>query len=84
MPRITYFVALPIVATDGGGFAAFEAVECRDGDTAKRRALTLAAMHGGAVAFSRAGDPGLGDFDDAVILGRFGALPDDLTDLLGE
>lgn len=33
----------------------------------------------GAVAFSRTGDPKLGDFEDAVILGRYGETPSDLT-----
>ncbi len=28
----------------------------------------MAAKHGGAVAFSRTGDPNTGDFDEAVIL----------------
>ena len=84
MSQITYFVALPIIPTDGGGFAALEGVECSNASAAQRRAVALAAQHGGAVAFSRTGDPALGDFADAVLLGRFGTLPDDLTDLLGE
>jgi hypothetical protein len=30
----------------------------------------------GAVAFSRRGDPNLGEFDDAVILKTFGDVPE--------
>jgi hypothetical protein len=33
----------------------------------------------GAVAFSKTGDPQLGAWDDAVILGRYGDVPDDLA-----
>ena len=33
----------------------------------------------GAVAFSKTGDPQLGEWDDAVILGRYGDVPDDLA-----
>jgi hypothetical protein len=32
----------------------------------------------GAVAFSRRGDPDVGEFEDAVILKAFGEVPDDL------
>jgi hypothetical protein len=32
----------------------------------------------GAVAFSRRGDPNVGEFEDAVILKAFGEVPDDL------
>jgi hypothetical protein len=31
----------------------------------------------GAVAFSRSGDPNLGEFEDAVILQTFGDVPED-------
>jgi hypothetical protein len=37
---------------------------------------TMAAMEGhcGAIAFSRTGDPALGDFEDAVVLKRVGEV----------
>jgi hypothetical protein len=31
----------------------------------------------GAVAFSRSGDPNLGEFEDATILKTFGEVPED-------
>jgi hypothetical protein len=37
--------------------------------------------HIGAVAFSRTGDPGSGDFADAVLLKAFGEVPGDLSTL---
>ena len=47
------------------------------------RAETLARIDGniGAVAFSRTGDPALGDFGDAVLLKAFGEVPPDLSGL---
>jgi hypothetical protein len=33
----------------------------------------------GAIAFSKTGDPQLGEWDDAVILGRYGDVPADLA-----
>jgi hypothetical protein len=35
----------------------------------------------GAVAFKRAGDPNIGEFSDAVVLKRFGDVPEDLSEL---
>jgi hypothetical protein len=32
----------------------------------------------GAVAFSRTGDPSIGEFGDAQVLRKFGNVPDDL------
>jgi hypothetical protein len=48
---------------------------------AERRARALALEHAGALAFSRAGDPTTGEFQDAVILARFGEVD---LDSLGE
>ena len=45
------------------------------------RARALALEHSGALAFSRTGDPAMGEFQDAVILARFGEVD---LDLLGE
>jgi hypothetical protein len=35
----------------------------------------------GAEAFSRRGDPNVGEFEDAVILKAFGEVPDDLLEV---
>jgi hypothetical protein len=50
--------------------------EARSSEQAIRIASTLAKMEGhcGAIAFSRTGDPALGDFDDAVILKTIGEV----------
>jgi hypothetical protein len=73
-----YYVALPFLAIDGG-VAPGQAIECPNGAAAVRRAQAMAAKdsHPGAVAFSRTGDPNLGEFEDAVILKSFGQVPDD-------
>jgi hypothetical protein len=75
-----YYIALPFVPTDGG-LAPGQAIECPSGAAAIRRAEALASNkdHAGAVAFSRSGDPNLGEFEDAVILKSFGQVPDDFT-----
>jgi hypothetical protein len=41
---------------------------------AERRGRALAVGHAGALAFSRTGDPALGEFQDAVVLAQFGEV----------
>jgi hypothetical protein len=39
----------------------------------------MVASELGAVVFSKTGNPQLGEWDDAVILGRYGDVPDDIV-----
>src|ERR1700730_7290163 len=82
MAEVTYFVALPFIATDDG-IAAGEPTECFNPNAAVMGAEALARKedHVGAVAFSRTGDPATGDFSDATVLRKFGDVPDDLSAL---
>jgi hypothetical protein len=82
MADVTYFVALPFVAGDDGPEPR-EAVECTSASAAIMRADMLARTEGNidAVAFSRTGDPGAGEFGDAVVLKSFGEVPSDLSAL---
>lgn len=82
MAEITYYVALPFVAADDG-IAPGEPTECFNPNSAVMRAEALSrkAGHVGAVAFSRTGDPGAGEFGDAVVLRKFGDVPEDLSGL---
>jgi hypothetical protein len=82
MAEVTYYVALPFVAS-GEGAAAGEPVECFNPGAAAMRAEVLSRKEGhiGAVAFSRTGDPATGDFSDAKVIRKFGDVPDDLSAL---
>ena len=79
---VTYFVALPFVASHDGA-APGQAEECRSAGEAMRRAESLSRKEGhiGAVAFSRTGDPGSGEFEDAKLIKAFGDVPSDLSAL---
>ena len=82
MASVTYHVVLPFIRDDDSGeLVAEQGQEAPSAWSAKLRAETMvtAGHKAGAVAFSRTGDPELGDFDDAVILGKFGDVPDDLA-----
>jgi hypothetical protein len=75
-----YYVALPFVDVDGG-LAPGQARECSHSGDAVRRAEAMSRdpANVGAVAFSRKGDPNLGEFDEAVILKTFGRIPEDFA-----
>jgi len=73
---MTYYVALAFMRSEDGSIVACEPKEARSSDQAIRMASSLAAAecHCGAIAFSRTGDPGLGDYEDAVILKTVGEV----------
>jgi hypothetical protein len=79
---VTYYVALPFIRTDDGT-APGEAQECQSEAAAIRRAegMSRDPANAGAVAFKRAGDPNVGEFSDAVVLKKFGDVPEDLSEL---
>jgi hypothetical protein len=83
MADVTYYVALPFVQDDTGAPVAGAAEECQSSSGAVRRAEVLSRTAGsvGAVAFSRTGDPKIGEFSDAQLLKKFGEVPDDLSGL---
>jgi hypothetical protein len=81
MPRITYYVAMPFIHDSEGALAAGEAAECPNAKSAVARASSLAGSTAGAVAFSRTGDPELGELEPAVVLATFGEVPHDLSEL---
>jgi len=70
MADVTYYVALPFLQDDDGSPVAGAAEECQSPTTALRRAEVLSRSVGsiGAVAFSRTGDPMIGEFGDAKLM----------------
>jgi hypothetical protein len=74
LATITYYVALAFARSEDGDIVACEPKEAQSADQATRMANAFALMehHCGAIAFSRTGDPGIGEFDDAVILKTVG------------
>jgi hypothetical protein len=83
MASVTYYVALPFMRDESGEMVAGNAEECQSATTALRRAEMMSRMLGsiGAIAFSRSGDPMMGEFSDAKLLRKFGNVPDDLSEL---
>jgi hypothetical protein len=69
---VTYYVVVPFDWSEDGDLVAGPAQEATSAGSAERRAKGLALKHAGAVAFSRTGDPAIGEFQDAVALAKFG------------
>ena len=82
MAEVTYYVALPFAQSEEG-VVPREAVECTSAHAAVARAEVFSRKEGiaGAVAFCRSGDPATGEFGDAILLRRFGDVPNDLSAL---
>jgi hypothetical protein len=76
LATITYYVALAFTRSEDGDIVACEPKEAQSADQATRMATALAALEPncGAIAFSRTGDPAIGEFDDAVILKTVGKV----------
>lgn len=79
MSTTTYYVVQPFEMTRAGRLIASTAMAAQTAPQAVRMAERQAAGKAGAVAFSRTGDPETGDFEDAVLLGTFGQVPDELV-----
>jgi len=77
--NVTYYVAMGFERDEAGELIAMDPLEAPTPSAAVARARLLAATKVGAVAFSRTGDPEMGDFADAVILFSVGDIPDDLV-----
>jgi hypothetical protein len=77
MAAMTYYDVLAFMRSEeNGDIVAGDPKEARSAEQAIRMAGTLAVAEGhcGAIAFSRTGDPALGDFEDAVILKTVGEV----------
>ena len=77
MGTVTYYVSMAFDHDEAGDLVALEPMESRTPAAAISRARSLASSKAGAIAFSRSGDPDLGDFADAVVLFRDGEVLED-------
>jgi len=82
MPAMTYFVVQPFTRSGRGRWLREDAREAPNADAARKSARRLSAK-GGAIAFSRSGDPDTGDFADAIILDVFGEVPAEALSMEG-
>jgi hypothetical protein len=77
----TFYIVQPFSQALRGRLHADPPVSASDAAHALRLANRLAERKAGVVAFSRTGDPDLGELDDPIILARYGQLPPELCEL---
>ncbi|GJE41325.1 hypothetical protein [Methylobacterium soli] len=75
MTRETINVVMPVIRSKKGKLEPGTALMFKSADEAKRRAERVAQNGPGAIAFSRSGDPDLGEYDEPVVLGTYGTVP---------
>jgi hypothetical protein len=82
MAEITYFVMVPFKDA-GGDLVAEQGVQCPSEGSAKAQARSAVAKGAiGAIAFKRSGDPGLGEYGEAILICKEGELPEDVMEML--
>jgi hypothetical protein len=75
--RETIHVVQAFHRDEGGHLIADVPEAAKDAEHARERALRLKDRRAGVVAFSRTGDMSIGEYEDAVVLARFGDVPDE-------
>lgn len=78
MASVTYYVVIPYQRSDEGDLFPGEPMEAQSSQQARMMALRLKDTSVGVMAFSRAGDPNIGEFEPAQILVRYGETPDEV------
>ena len=78
MTMQTYYVVQPYQETSRGALAALPAIAAGNADHALRLVSQHKRIAAGVIAFSRRGDPETGDYEDAVVLSRWGRVPEDV------
>jgi hypothetical protein len=79
MGKVQIFVVQAFEDTPRGLLVG-QAVAAQTRDHADRLARR-AAQRGGAIAFSREGDPQLGEWEDAEVIGIYGLVPEDAAEV---
>ena len=82
MANVTFFVMIPFKKVMGA-IAAQAGVQCQSERSAMSQARNAVAKGAvGAIAFKRSGDPGLGEYGEAILICKEGDLPDSVDEML--
>ena len=79
--RETIFLVQPFTA-EKGKLIPVAPIAAKSEAEAKARVNRIRHRYAGVVAYSRIGDADLGEYDEPVILAKFGKLPPEIDDLL--
>src|SRR5262245_21155856 len=76
MAMQTFFIVQPFQETNRGALVASPAIAAKDADHVLRLVSYQKRVAAGVIAFSRRGDAETGDYEDAVVLLRWGRVPE--------
>jgi hypothetical protein len=76
MAMQTQFIVQAYRRTKRGALAALPAIAAKDAAHAMRVVSQQKRVAAGVIALSRRGDPDVGDYEDAVVLTRWGTVPE--------
>ena len=76
MTAVVRFGVLPIFRGLGGKLKPLRVIDALTNEQAQRKAEVFASVVGGAIAFSKAGDPELGQWGTPRIISRHGEVPE--------
>ncbi|WP_332717415.1 hypothetical protein [Pelagibacterium mangrovi] len=80
---VTYYVVQSFKRGKRGALLPDQSRQARDQHHCEMLAERLAETCHAVVAFSRAGDPTTGDWEDAQLIAQYGPLPDELMEMAG-
>lgn len=79
---VTYFVVQPFLLGKKGMIIPAPPIQATDEHHCRRLAARHAETSPCVIAFSRTGNPEYGDWDDAVVIARYGTIPDDIMEMV--
>jgi hypothetical protein len=79
---ITYFVVQPFQTGKRGSLLADIPMQATSKEHAERMAERMSRTKAGVVAFSRAGDPTTGEYEDAQIIAVYGSVPSEVAETM--
>jgi hypothetical protein len=80
---VTYFVVQTYQVGKRGALIPDQPKQARDRQHLDALAVRMARTCVAVIAFSRAGDPETGDWEDAVIISQHGQVPQELLEMAG-
>lgn len=78
MASTTYYVVQAFDLDAEGNLISRQPQQATSSDQAKRIALVLSRDAAGVIAFSRTGDPEIGDYGAATVIHQAGRVPDEM------
>lgn len=78
MAQETLYVVQPFVRDEDGNLIPETPIAEKSVASAKERARRLMGIRAGVIAYSRTGDIDVGEYEDAVVIAKYGEVPENV------